>query len=326
MTTQPRNRNHARFVFGGLAGLTGIVLAAAFVAPFYGALDQPVVIDSDQAQGKAKDGSGGGPSGGIVVEKFDYNEPNAAPPASGDTAGKPDPALPLDGEHPAWKENGKVSDHVNDRGLQREPPRPPLSDLGPAATPPSASSAPAASPAPAVPVGESEQMQLLQRPVAVAAGRFESRGRIIELQGIEIPSPEETCQSPSGASWPCGMQARTAFRQWLRSRAVMCRLPETDNDEAVSTACKVGEEDAARWLVENGWARATAGGPYEEAGRKAQDAHLGLFGEKPDTSLPDTGSGSGDNPLAPQAQPAPGNPQPAQPQGDFPPAPAAPAQ
>ncbi len=41
---QSQDRSHARAVFGGLAGITGAVLIAAFVAPFYGALDRPVVV------------------------------------------------------------------------------------------------------------------------------------------------------------------------------------------------------------------------------------------------------------------------------------------
>ncbi len=73
--TQSQDRSHARAVFGGLACITGAVLVAAFVAPFYGALDRPVVvIDS----GSAEKG-GQGANNGIVVEQFDYNEPGTSP-------------------------------------------------------------------------------------------------------------------------------------------------------------------------------------------------------------------------------------------------------
>uniref|UniRef100_UPI000369CEF5 thermonuclease family protein n=1 Tax=Brucella abortus TaxID=235 RepID=UPI000369CEF5 len=221
----------------------------------------------------------------------------------------------------AWKENGKANDHVNDTGMEREAPRPPLSDLGLASTPKPPEPQP-----PATSVDAGEQMQLLQRPVAVAAGRLESQGRTIELQGIEIVPVEQTCETASGESWPCGMQARTAFRQWLRSRAVMCRLPENDSGAAVSTKCMLGNEDAAAWLVANGWAKAVPGGTYDEAGRKAVEAHLGIFGDKPDTSLPNPESDSGNmldnpSPLAPEQEPQPSSP--SLQQGDFPPAPAA---
>lgn len=315
---QSRDRSHARAVFGGLAGITGAVLVAAFVAPFYGALDRPVVvIDSGDAQTKTGTGNG------IVVEQFDYNEPGTSPETGNMPEGmpsQPDQTAPSKGQ--SSPENRTANDQSNESDMQREAPRPPLSDLGLASTP-----KPPEPPAPATPVDAGEQMQLLQRPVAVAAGRLESQGRTIELQGIEIVPVEQTCQTASGESWPCGMQARTAFRQWLRSRAVMCRLPENDSGAAVATECTLGNEDAAAWLVANGWAKAAPGSAYEEAGRKAVEAHLGIFGDKPDTSLSNPEPGSSDmmdnpSPLAPEPEPQPSSPSP-QPLDGFPPAPPA---
>ncbi|MHC5232383.1 thermonuclease family protein [Brucella sp. LJL56] len=315
---QSQGKSHARAVFGGLAGITGAVLVAAFVAPFYGALDRPVVvIDSGDTQEKVVSGTGNG----IVVEQFDYNEPGTSPETGNAPEGaspQSGQAAPAEGQPPASQENGKA----NEGNMEREAPRPPLSDLGLASTP-----KPPEPPPPATPVDAGEQMQLLQRPVAVAAGRLESQGRTVELQGIEIVPVEETCQTASGESWPCGMQARTAFRQWLRSRAVMCRLPENDSGAAVATECTLGNEDAAAWLVANGWAKAVPGGAYDEAGRKAVEARLGIFGDKPDTSLPNPEPDSGNmmdnpSPLAPETEPQPSSPSP-QTQGDFPPAPPA---
>lgn len=314
---QSQDRSHARAVFGGLAGITGAVLVAAFVAPFYGALDRPVVvIDSGDAQTKAGTGNG------IVVEQFDYNEPGTSPETGNmpeGTPAQPGQTGPAEGQASA-SESGKPKDQADDGGMEREAPRPPLSDLGLASTP-----KPPEPPAPATPVDAGEQMQLLQRPVAVAAGRLESQGRTIELQGIEIVPVEQTCQTASGESWPCGMQARTAFRQWLRSRAVMCRLPQNDSGAAVATECTLGNEDAAAWLVTNGWAKPAPGSAYEEAGRKAVEARLGIFGDKPDTSLPNPEPGSSDmidnpSPLAPEPQPSSPSPQPLD---SFPPAPPA---
>ncbi|MBV2143703.1 thermonuclease family protein [Falsochrobactrum sp. TDYN1] len=277
---QPRNKSHARPVFGVLAGLTGAVLLVAFIAPFYGALDRPVtVIEGGAAQNESSQNSGNG----IVVEQFDYTEPKPEPEADSGTTGQ-----------------GAALSSSED-ALEREPPRPPLSDSGLASAPEPAT--------PAAPVDEGEPMQLLQRPIAIAAGKLESQGRIVELQGIDTMPPEEKCQSASGESWPCGMQARTAFRQWLRSRAIMCRLPQNDSGGAVATQCNVGADDAALWLVTNGWAKAAPGGPYEEAGQKAEAARLGIYGDKPDTDLPE---------LEPEPEPIPDA---APSDGDFPPAP-----
>ena len=299
------DKSHARAVFGGLAAITGVVLVAAFVAPFYGALDRPVVIiDSGEVPPKTTTDNG------IVIEQFDYNEPEISPESN---TAQPSMA----------EETDKPNYQVNDNGMEREAPRPPLSDLGLASTP-----RPPEPPAPATPVDAGEQMQLLQRPVAVAAGRLESQGRTIDLQDIEIVPVEQTCQTASGESWPCGMQARTAFRQWLRSRAIMCRLPENDSGAAVATQCMLGDEDAAAWLVANGWAKAVPGGAYDEAGRKAVEARLGIFGDKPDMPLPDQEPDSGDmldspSLLAPESELQPFSPSP-QPLDAFPPAPPAP--
>lgn len=313
---QSHTRSHSRMVYGSLAGLTGALLAAAFIAPFYGALDGPVPVIAADSGTTAPTGS---PGNGIVVEQFDYDEPGAKTDGQQNAQSAPE----------TTPQPGNSSDAAN--GLQREAPRPPLSDLGLAATPkspePVAPAEPVA-PTPAVPVGEGEDMQLLQRPVAVAAGRLESQGRMIDLQGIEVLPVEQTCQTASGQNWPCGMQARTAFRQWLRSRAIMCRLPQNDSGAAIATGCKLGNDDAAEWLVTNGWARATPDGSYADAGRKAEEARLGIFGDKPDASLqslePDPGNSLGNpSPLAPEPEPQPSVPSPQQ--GEFPPAPAAPA-
>lgn len=315
-----QTKSHARIVFGVFAGITGAILVAAFVAPFYGALDRPItVVESGDGQSKPEAGSGNG----IVVEQFDYNEPDkdtgADNPAAPET---PAPeAAPNTNEQNSASQSGQSGSQQD--GPEREPARPPLSDLGLASTP-----KPPEPPAPAASVDEGEPMQLLQRPVAIAAGKLESQGRTVDLQGIEPMPIEQTCQSSSGESWLCGMQARTAFRQWLRARAVMCRLPQNDSGAAVSTQCSVGNEDPAQWLVANGWAKAVAGGAYQEAGQKAEDNRLGIFGNKPDASLqslePDNGGAlENPSPLAPQTEPVPTSPSPQQ--GEFPPAPTAPA-
>ncbi|OYR15218.1 thermonuclease family protein [Brucella thiophenivorans] len=292
--TKPERKSHARIVFGVFAGLTGAILVTAFVSPFYGALDRPVtVVEGGEEQGQPQSNSGNG----IVVEQFDYNEP--AKDSSTTQVTEP---------------NAQAGDG-GQAGLEREPARPPLSDLGLASTP-----TPPEPPAPAVPVDETEPMQLLQRPVAIAAGKLESQGRIVDLQGIEAVPIEQTCEAVNGESWPCGMQARTAFRQWLRSRAILCRLPQNDSGAAIATQCSVGNDDPALWLVTNGWARAIAGSAYQEAGEKAETAKLGLYGDKPETALPEL-----DNEpsvpliITPEAPQQPVAPQPLD--GDFPPAP-----
>ncbi len=142
--------------------------------------------------------------------------------------------------------------------LERLPPRPPLS-------------------AP-VETTDAPKPVLLYRPVASAAGRIEAGGHVVEIEGVRVTEADQTCQTPEGRAWACGMAARTAFRNWLRGRAVLCTVPSEPTSEVVRSACTVGREDAGEWLARSGNSEALAGGPYAETGREAADAHRGIFG------------------------------------------------
>lgn len=124
---------------------------------------------------------------------------------------------------------------------------------------------------------------LLYRPVATAAGRIEAHGHLIELPGIEVVDPDRVCETSSGATWPCGMMARTAFRRYIRGCAIECTVSETPAPEPVATACRLGDEDIAAWLVRHGWAE-PVGGAYDEEAQAARSEKLGLHGDGPSTA------------------------------------------
>jgi hypothetical protein len=105
---------------------------------------------------------------------------------------------------------------------------------------------------------------LLFQPVAQAAGVIAAGGRIITIEGIAPLANDEMCAAPSGREWPCGRAARTAFRAFLRGRAVTCDFPLGDVPAELAASCRLGKQDAGAWLVANGWARAAEGGPYAE--------------------------------------------------------------
>ncbi len=126
------------------------------------------------------------------------------------------------------------------------------------------------------------------QPVAVAAGRIETDEVTITIAGIEPVEPEAQCSRAEGGQWPCGMAARTALRSLLRGRALDCDLPEGERGEALTASCSLGATDLGAWLVENGWARATAGGPYAELEDAARHAGRGVFGAGP-KPLPEFG-------------------------------------
>jgi endonuclease YncB( thermonuclease family) len=209
---------------------------------------------------------------------------------------------------------------LTDEGLQREAPRDPLSPLSLALPP---------EPEPKNPWAGKP----LFRPVATESAVFESGGQTISIDGVESIAPEATC-SHEGTDWGCGVRARAAFRAWLRGRAVVCQLPEGQDEAAMRGKCRLAKEDVGEWLVENGWAIAAADGPYAQAGEKAKAEGRGVFGPPPDTSaigdVPDVPAStlpapvqsilSEDSADLPQAD----LPAPADPRMAFPPAPPAP--
>lgn len=199
--------------------------------------------------------------------------------------------------------------------LERVEPRAPLSELG-LATPPQEK------PAESI-LSEDKAAEggLFYRPVALAAGRLEVGNRIIELNDIDIVEPETPCADINGEVWQCGMQARTAFRSWLRGRAVVCDMEGVDQEQQlIKTSCSLADTDIARWLVENGWARAKFGGIYNDSQAQAEKQLLGVFGRKPVTDVPTTADDVVPNPEMGLEVPA-FDAQDAQPDLPFPPAP-----
>lgn len=154
--------------------------------------------------------------------------------------------------------------------LERLPPRPPLSELA----------APQQPVPPEAKVPDEAKSTRLFKPVALSAGTLEAQGYRIQLAGVEPLSADEKC-AKDGKEWPCGLQARTAFRSWLRGRAIACVVPPQPDEQLILATCHVGNTDLSEWLVSNGWAKPSADGPFEDAGRKANDTGKGIYGSAP---------------------------------------------
>jgi endonuclease YncB( thermonuclease family) len=155
--------------------------------------------------------------------------------------------------------------------LQRLEPRAPLSGLA----------APAPPPPPPDPDSLPKRWRMVHQPVATAAGILEAGGMTLVLPGIDVIAVNETCTSPTGQSWPCGMAARTAFRAYLRGRALNCRLPDTRIETGILTECLLQGEDPALWLISQGWAKAKSDGPFGSQAQAAEAARRGIFGQPP---------------------------------------------
>lgn len=151
--------------------------------------------------------------------------------------------------------------------LERIEPREPLSELS-LALPPKPRSGPGG--------------VILFRPVATSSAKFEAMDRVVAVAGVENVELDERC-SYEGREWDCGIHARTAFRAFIRGRAITCDLAPDAPKEIVAD-CRIGAQDVGGWLVANGWARATPGSPYADAEKKAREARLGIFGPPPKPS------------------------------------------
>ena len=126
---------------------------------------------------------------------------------------------------------------------------------------------------------------ILYRPVVVAAGLFQAQGHTVALAAIEVFDQNEACGDGS-AAWPCGVHARTAFRNWLRGRALTCVVPPVPASGTVVSDCTLGGHNPAEWLVSNGWAKAAPDGPYAQLEAAARAAGRGIFGSAPATAMP----------------------------------------
>lgn len=152
--------------------------------------------------------------------------------------------------------------------IVRETARAPLSPLAappPPAPPPDPDSLP-------------RKWRLIHQTVATAAGVLDADGLTLVLPGIDAVTSTETCLH-EGVSWPCGMAARTAFRAYLRGRALNCRVPDKRLEITILSECLLQGEDPARWLVSEGWARAKPDGPFGEEGERALRMGKGIFGQ-----------------------------------------------
>ncbi|TIL42855.1 thermonuclease family protein [Mesorhizobium sp.] len=157
--------------------------------------------------------------------------------------------------------------------LERVEPRAPLSELALAGPPKP----------PKTKMPDDWNGTKLFQPVASAAGVIEAKGYSVAISGVGIVRQDETC-TEGGKSWTCGTRARTAFRAFLRGRAVVCTVPPEGGRDLITAECRVGNQDVGQWLIENGWARAAKSGPYVEAGEKARTARKGIFGPAPSLS------------------------------------------
>ncbi|WP_428427380.1 thermonuclease family protein [Pararhizobium sp.] len=121
---------------------------------------------------------------------------------------------------------------------------------------------------------------VLRHPIALSAGLIQFGDRLLQLDGIEPEKADRIC-GETGKTWPCGVVAKTAFRNFLRARALLCTVPKNGWQGTLTATCSINDTDPAAWLAENGWANAPAGSPLAGKVASARQSRLGFFGDDP---------------------------------------------
>ena len=119
------------------------------------------------------------------------------------------------------------------------------------------------------------------RVIVPVSGTLEAGDVVIKLNGIVAGKADAQCQNEKGKSWPCGAAAKTALRQLIRARAVVCDLPGPGEQRSFTAGCAVSGTDLSTWLVRQGWAK-----PNElpepalaDAAEAAKSERIGLWQE-----------------------------------------------
>ncbi|HVW57384.1 MAG TPA: thermonuclease family protein [Rhizobiaceae bacterium] len=218
--------------------------------------------------------------GRVVIEAQNSKSAKLGAPQSLSPSGMPGQKMSPTLEHKEVRRvtQGEKDGSVVSSDLERRPPRsslrqPPAKPAEKSEVGNTTSKTPAARADP-----NQRKETILYQPVATAAGVLDASGYHVTLAGIDPVGKDESCRRSTGGTWPCGLVARTAFRAWLRGRAMTCNVPSAKG--VVTTSCKIGDDDPALWLAENGWAK-SEDPRYSDAVAKAKEGKRGVFGDPP---------------------------------------------
>ncbi len=256
-------KRHLLTIGGGLAG---IVLTVALLLTGASVIQGRQGAETQDFALETPDMADVPDLGGDGMNTEDAGETVPADPASGETApmGTVGEGLPQTQGQPVRDiapEQFGLPQEITARALERIEPRLPLS----------------------LPVAKPEAVPaVLRHPVALTAGLIQFGDRLLQLYGI-LPQKADRVCGEAGQVWPCGTVAKTAFRNFLRARALSCTVPKNGWQGTLTATCSVNNTDPAAWLAESGWADATAGSPLAGKVDAARKARLGFFGDDPRT-------------------------------------------
>ena len=104
----------------------------------------------------------------------------------------------------------------------------------------------------------------------------------VRLFGIDAPEQDQTCVSQDSAVWACGAWVTDATREFYDGKIASCMALDTDRYGRVVARCKVGGQDVARQLVQDGLAFAYLrySRDYEADESRAAAGKIGLHASR----------------------------------------------
>jgi endonuclease YncB( thermonuclease family) len=108
---------------------------------------------------------------------------------------------------------------------------------------------------------------------------LERGGLRLRLYGIDAPELKQTCKDGQGNDYPCGEQARTALRELVSGKDVVCKGRGEDKFGRVLAVCEAGDVEINTEMVRLGWAVAYSAHSvrYVLAERDARNNQRGIW-------------------------------------------------
>jgi len=108
---------------------------------------------------------------------------------------------------------------------------------------------------------------------------LEIHGQRIRLHGIDAPESAQSCCLPDGKAWRCGRTAALQLQDFIGDKTVTCAPKGEDRYRRKVAVCFAGGEDLGSWLVEHGWALASArySTAYVERQKRAEAVRAGIW-------------------------------------------------
>jgi endonuclease YncB( thermonuclease family) len=131
----------------------------------------------------------------------------------------------------------------------------------------------------AAPLSPSQPVEVEPPYVILDGLTFAAGTTALRLSGLEGPSARTTCRDGNGHPWACGLQARAALNNALRTGRAICTPTDGTADGATPAVCTVDGSDIGEKLVAEGWARPSGAvaASYAEALQEARRAGRGLW-------------------------------------------------